>query len=583
MTVRPRRLSRRWAVIGVFGLLVAIVTFDLTRLLLDLRAARADADRLVAALSGSDVGSVRGVAGDLEAHSAAAHRHSDALAFRFASYLPLVGEDVRTVRRLASVLDRTARESVSPALTLLDATSGGGLRTADGRFDLAKIASLAPTVHRLADATARASAQVAPLRPRSLVLPPVRSLTTKAQSAINELNATARAGDAAVQLMPAMMGQTGPRRYLLVVQNSAESRASGGLIGSLTPITVDDGKLTIGKQIPNNPFREAYSTPVIPLTRDEDTVYGPTLGEDLRDTNLTPDFPRTSQLIQAMYTGRYHHAIDGVIAVDPVALSLVLRATGPVRAGAETFTGANVVRKLLHDVYQRYPEDADQNAYFSAAASAIFQGISQGQGDERSLLKQVVTAADQGRLLVWSDHPEEQELLDGTTVGATLARRGTLTDVGVYLNDTSVAKMQYYLRYQGSVRSLGCSSAGQVIEARMQMHSVAPEDISGVVPYITGGGKHTPLGSMRFQVRFYSPPEGELTSITANGDPVRLATSEQDGRQVALVDVVLKQQQAVDFRVRFRSQPGADGDPQLRWTPGMTVQPNQVTSYSACG
>ena len=45
-----------------------------------------------------------------------------------------------------------------------------------------------------------------------------------------------------------MLGSDGPRHYLLVVQNNAEIRSTGGLPGSFMILNAEDGKLSLGTQ-----------------------------------------------------------------------------------------------------------------------------------------------------------------------------------------------------------------------------------------------------------------------------------------------------------------------------------------------
>ena len=58
----------------------------------------------------------------------------------------------------------------------------------------------------------------------------------------------ARASATAFDLLPEMLGKDGPRRYLLLIQNNAEIRATGGIPGSIAVLRSDHGKITMGFQ-----------------------------------------------------------------------------------------------------------------------------------------------------------------------------------------------------------------------------------------------------------------------------------------------------------------------------------------------
>jgi len=67
-----------------------------------------------------------------------------------------------------------------------------------------------------------------------------------------------------------------------------------------------------------------------------------------QDVNLSPDFPTAAALFAKMYTGRTGTAVDGVVAIDPVALSYLLEGTGPVDVGdGVVLTSDTVVPVLL--------------------------------------------------------------------------------------------------------------------------------------------------------------------------------------------------------------------------------------------
>lgn len=59
-----------------------------------------------------------------------------------------------------------------------------------------------------------------------------------------------------------MLGGDGPRHYLLMFQNNAEERASGGNPASMAMITVDDGRVTLGRQASSSDFPHPYDKPV---------------------------------------------------------------------------------------------------------------------------------------------------------------------------------------------------------------------------------------------------------------------------------------------------------------------------------
>ena len=152
----------------------------------------------------------------------------------------------------------------------------------------------------------------------------------------------------AVQLIPPMLGADGPRDYLLLVQNNAEVRATGGIPGSVILLRAEAGAVTIVDTRSGGSLG-SLPAPVVPLTDAESNLFGPDLAADMRDVTFTPDFPRSAEIARSIWAQQVGGEVDGVVSVDPGALALVLAHTGPVPVApgpmadalGGTLTGAN--------------------------------------------------------------------------------------------------------------------------------------------------------------------------------------------------------------------------------------------------
>ena len=155
-------------------------------------------------------------------------------------------------------------------------------------------------------------------------------------------------------LLPPMLGASGPRTYLLLFQNPAELRATGGMPGAYVVIRADRGKIDITDQGTAAGDLGAFDKPVLELAESDQLLYGERLGIYPADVNLTPDFPTAGALVREMYRRRTGRLVDGVLATDPIALSYLLAMLGtvPVRGGTD-LTAANAVSVLLSKAYAR--------------------------------------------------------------------------------------------------------------------------------------------------------------------------------------------------------------------------------------
>ena len=569
---------------GLLFLLVAVMAYQGIRTLGALREIKVDAQRLDDQFRAGDTAGAEQTARRIAADGRTAHSQTDNVLWDGASHLPWVGRNVEAVQVLSRVVDETAGSALPSAMEVFSVVrQEDGLRRSDGSFDLPAIKGLAPEFASLSARLEKADDQLSSIRPRrlfGLLSGPVGDVQDK----IGSVAGAARAGATATRLLPTMLGEDGPRTYLLVVQNNAEIRATGGLPGSLALLNVRDGKIELGRQLSTANF-SVEKTPVLPISASERQLFGAGFGTDLRDLNITPDYPRAAQLFRAMVQRTQGVSVDGVLAVDPVTLAAVMRATGPISFGNEKLTPDNAVDTLLNGTYQRFPDPRDQDAYFAAAARAVFTGLVSKPGNPTAILSQISEMAGQRRVLVWSRFAGEEKQLSGTAVAGELPRdTGREPEVGMYLNDGTAGKMDYYLDYRGGLSSRTCTDGGvQTLGAGLTLTSNAPADVSKLAPYITGFGQFAPKGSIRLNLRLYAPTGGEISSLTANGRPVKVETLQHDGHQVAVVGLLLDPGGTIDIKADIRTRKGQTGDPVLQLTPGVASRASVITSPSACG
>jgi hypothetical protein len=570
--------------VGLVVLLVLVFAYQATRTALALNRAKGDAAVLTGQVNSDDVAGARKTLRDLTHQAAVAHDHSGNVLWAAASKVPWIGGDLHAIREASSALESTSRLALPDALGIYESVEKQHLRDADGKFNTAAIARLAPRFAALESHITPAARKVDAVDPGSLKLPAVRDATRSFQTQLDSLVTLAGAGRTATRILPAMLGGQGPRTYLLVEQNNAEIRATGGLPGSFTLITARDGRISLGRQLSDADFPELPSG-ILPQTAGERALYTDLMVRDVRASNDTPSFPRAAQIIEAMYQKKYGSHLDGIVFLDPIVLSALLQATGPISADGETFHADDVVRKLLNTVYLRFPQGAQQDAYFASAAKGIFDVLSSRPVSPTAVVRALAPMVEQRRFLVWSRHPGERAALAGTALAGDLPTgEAATTQAGMYLNGATAGKMEYYLDYVGGVRSVSCTDQGtQQFEARLRLTSNAPRDISGLPSYVTGLGNHVAKGSILDRLYIYGPVGGRITGIVADGQRRTIFLQHNDGRPVAFLSLVLKAQQSIVLTARFETGPGHRGDPAFRWTPGMHLGPTSVTAPSTCG
>lgn len=506
-----RRLGRRRpraAAVGAVLLLLLGVAAWAGWLGLDARQARADlgsaatavAHLRVQVLTGDRTGA-RATLVALQADATSAQSRTHGPHWTVAGALPGVGATVSAVQTVSEVVTDLALDALPGLLTATALTDPAGLALVDGRVDLAAFTRTAPGVVAADDVVQHALGRVRAID-ADAVLPVVADQLAVLDRELTDVAATTATAARAVRLLPPMLGADGPRDYLLLVQNNAELRATGGIPGAVVLLRVDAGAVQVVGQRSGGSLGN-LSAPVVPLTTAEAALFGEDLAADMRDVTFTPDFPRSGQIARAIWHQEVGDEVDGVLSIDPGALAHVLAATGPVDLGGRglprvhALTAQNVVSTLLNGVYLDVPDPDGQDAFFAAAAAAVFGAVVSGQGDATSTVAALATAAGEGRLMLWSAHPAEQALLAGTVLGGALRGvRGDSPVVGVYLNDAIPAKMGYYLRSDVTAVPTGCTPDGdRTVTVTVDLTSTAPADAASLPGYVTGTETGFPRGT----------------------------------------------------------------------------------------
>jgi len=381
-----------------------------------------------------------------------------------------------------------------------------------------------------------------------------------------------------------MMGSDGPRDYLVLFQNNAELRATGGIPGAVALLHVDGGKLSLVQQASSSDFPRA-DAPVLPLPSETEGLYGAITGQYIQDVNLTPLFPLSAQLASEMWKRQFGTTVDGVVSMDPVALSYLMTATGPVTLPTgDVLTSDNVVPLLLSEAYSRYEEPAQQDLFFAGTASGVFSAVASGALDPKALVSALARAGDERRIYLWSADAEEQARIAETTLAGELPESTpTQPRFGVYLNDGTGAKMDYYLGAKFGVGQAVCRQDGRstyVVEVTLR--NDAPADAAtSLPPYVTGDGNFgIPPGQVSTNLAVYAPSEGVFMEAVVDGQPVGVQTATDSGHAVVQLQTTLSPGQSTTIKMSFLGGPATTGAAQLETTPIVNLSETQQVSVA---
>jgi hypothetical protein len=524
-----------------------------------------------------------------------------------AEKVPWIGPNLAAVRKVASLVDGLVSDGVGPVAKAADGLSLDSIKPKDGRIDIAPLQKLAPALAELDTAMTRARTEAAAIDTEKTVSQ-ISGAVAQIDGLLSQYQPTvAEASKVMPYLFPALGGE-GARHYLLMFQNNAEERASGGNPASMVLLTVDKGAIEMTAHASSLDFDHPYPTEPLTFGGDWDKLYGPYTSTYVTNITFTPDFPTTARLAQKMWDIEFGQKVDGVISFDPVALSYLLKATGPITLeSGEELTAENAVDFLLAGVYARYDDPRVQDAVFASAAASIFSAVTSGQGDPKAYLEQLAPMIDQQRLKIWSSRKDEEELLLSYPVGNMLpADNSKSTAVGVYYNDDSTSKMSYYMNATIDLSADLCTPGKPAYRVTTAVtDTLDPGTALGLPRYVLAYQPRIPFAGDRQWVNIYGPVGSKLTGATVDGEAVTFgdnllnaantvwnATGVDDrrpavsgrmhGRPVAVVSVKMGPGETVEVAATFA---GAD-DPsdQLRVSHTPKVRDVPVTiNAKECG
>lgn len=583
---RIKRHPRRSVLIAVSAVIISLVGYgawSLSQLRSDLQTADTAIQQLRSAAKAGNVGALQASATQLDSALADAHGQLAAPPWRLAGMLPFVGDDVNGARAAVDAGYGLTQRSLPAAESIVRILPS--LRPQKGKVDLTAVAELKEPVHQIAEALADAQQTLNEQDPSGFV----DQLSTRYRGLQSQVNAAAESMSTAssvVDQLPDALGASGERRYLLVFASNAESRAGGGFPGAMAMLSADAGRITMGDQASLGDFavagKDGRTTPILPLTAEEEYFFGSQLGAYMGDANLTPDFVRAAQLLRAWWKEK-RADVDGVVQLDPIALSYLMPAIGSITVDGHELTEKNIAGYLQNQVYIDY-DPAGQDAFFAKTAREVFSqllGTDAWPAKGAALTK----AAEEGRLKMQFDDAALQRAVATAGISGELPTPSQFPDVGVYVNDATGTKLSYYLDYNVDIAAVSCDASSQQLEAKAVIKSnLTSAQASRLPAYLKGGaGLGIAPGNQIDAILIVGPAEGTVSDLAINGTKqVDAEVSTFAGRPAVETFVELKPGQSWTITWKMTTGEGQTGDIHTQVTPSAKPGTKSRTFTTAC-
>jgi hypothetical protein len=377
-----------------------------------------------------------------------------------------------------------------------------------------------------------------------------------------------------------LAGADAPKRYMIAFQNSAEARGTGGILGAFAIIDMNKAALSVARTGSNAVLYSLKDVPV-KVPNEFTRLYGknPAI---LQNSNLSPHFPYGAEIWMGLWKKQFEEQLDGVIAVDPSALSYVLKATGPIELPTgEKITAENVVSETLQKAYKRYEKDNNaRKQYLVEILNAAAAKITSGQYSKIEMAKAIKRGLIENRILMYSrDVPAERELAK-ILLGGYMSKEPN-NEFRAVIQNIDASKLDYYLDRSVSVKTLSCNKVAQTqVTVKVTNTLKTGKGLPAYVLTRADKGKPEDLvtGQHRFKLFIYGPTNAVLVSASRENKSEKLGGgSTERGRPIYIADVDLAPGESEELLANFA---GGVGD--ITFVDQPLVRPTKISISGGC-
>ena len=440
-------------------------------------------------LNGS-VNKISEIAPQLQQESQAARSQTDSITWRIGELLPYVGDDLSATRTAVTALDKVTSDVLPNMMDAVQDSLSQGW-SSDGSVN---ITAVLKTITNIENANTVMQEQKAALV--SAPTPHIEKVRKALITGVDIFNKIAEQTDSLTKVMSmfTQLVSSGNGKYLIMVQSNAETRAAGGVPGSVGSIDVKSGKITIGEFHSDSEFQ--LGSPVDGNEQVEGmyliSQFGVSYGSDIRLATVSPDFTVAAKYAAGVWKQQSFGASDnikGVMSFDPYALQKLLGVLGDIKlSNGVTLNGNNTAEYLSNTVYKSIRDPNKQDQFFKEAAETIMNKIFNTLKSSNLMqLGTTLAALGQQRhiymtTLEQNDGTNTEKSWDGSISSDPLQ-----PETGFYVNEMNWTKMDWYAQRTSTITKTQTNADGSATyHVKVTVaNTLDPSQVSSLPAYIT--------------------------------------------------------------------------------------------------
>jgi hypothetical protein len=317
-------------------------------------------------------------------------------------------------------------------------------------------------------------------------------------------------GQTLISVLPKLLGFFGRKTYLVLFQNNAELRPTGGFIGSYATVSVENGKLVDFEVFDVYQADGQLKGHIEPPAKLKEY-----LGEAnwfLRDSNWDPDFAISAQRAEWFLDKEMQLSTDGVIGVTLEAARKIVAALGEIEVldYQEKVNEGNLFQKAEYfSELGTFPGSTQKKDFLGGLFQSLFERVKSSQGKDLMEVGGALFAAlEQKEIIFYFDDAEVQRAVAGLNWGGNIREyqpRMSLVAAFpdyLFINEANVGvnKANFFLQRKID-HQINLNRDGRVEEKL----TIAYENQSP--------SNDWPAGAYKTYLRLYLPQETKVTSI----------------------------------------------------------------------
>lgn len=169
----------------------------------------------------------------------------------------------------------------------------------------------------------------------------VREQVQQIKDVTNGAVVAVKQGKPLIKALPSLLGEKEGKKYLLLFQNDAELRPTGGFLTYYSVFRVEEGDIKIDNS--SDIYELDNSISSHPAPSEIIKKYFPSVRQAfIRDSNLSPDFVVSMKSFNELYEKSSRKSdVDGIVAVNTKFFVNIIRILGFVEASGLKFTADN--------------------------------------------------------------------------------------------------------------------------------------------------------------------------------------------------------------------------------------------------